>query len=69
MLELKSNQLSVRRGTMNIISNQENVSASRFELWMFKFFYMLTFKKLKYLEKLIKKTESDIEANKNRKIF
>lgn len=54
---------------MNIISNQENVSASRFELWMFKFFYMLTFKKLKYLEKLIKKTESDIEANKNRKIF
>lgn len=55
--------------SMNIISNQDNLWASKFDLYLFKLLYLLSFKKSKWIKKQITKITEDLETVKNRKIF
>ncbi|TCT17559.1 hypothetical protein EDD68_1287 [Melghiribacillus thermohalophilus] len=53
---------------MNILANQNGVGSSKFELWLFKFLYFLTFKKSQRLEKIIHQIERDLKAVKNKQV-
>ncbi|MFD1849706.1 hypothetical protein [Oceanobacillus bengalensis] len=54
---------------MNIISNQDKIGTSKFDLYLFKMLYLLRFKKSKWLKKQIIQITKDIETVKNRKVF
>lgn len=53
---------------MNIVANQDKMGTTRFELMLFKFFYLLTFKKSKWLAAKIQEIIKDIDTVKNRKV-
>ncbi|WP_240377958.1 hypothetical protein [Bacillus piscicola] len=54
---------------MNIIANQDKVGTSKFDLYLFKFLYLLSFKKSKWLKKQIVQVTKEFETVKNGKIF
>lgn len=54
---------------MNIIFNQDKIGTSKFDLYLFRMLYVLTFKKSKWLKKHIIQITKDLEAIKNRKMF
>ncbi|WP_185959662.1 hypothetical protein [Lentibacillus cibarius] len=54
---------------MTIIANQEKIGTSKFDLCLFKFWYLLSFKKSKWLKKQIIQITKDLETVKNKKIF
>ncbi|GIN58005.1 hypothetical protein [Lederbergia ruris] len=54
---------------MNIIANQDKMGTSRFELLLFKLFYLLSFKKSKWLAAKIEEIKKDLDTIKNRKVF
>lgn len=54
---------------MNIIANQDKIGVSRFELYLFKGLYLLSFKKSKWVKNQIITIMKDLETIKNRKVF
>ncbi|WP_163971128.1 hypothetical protein [Oceanobacillus halotolerans] len=54
---------------MNIIANQDKIGASKFDLYLFKTLYLLSFKRFKWLEKQIVKITKDLETVKNRQLY
>ncbi len=54
---------------MNIIANQDKIGTSKFDLYLFKMLYLLSFKKSKWLKKQIIQITKDIKTVKNRKVF
>ncbi|NCU19075.1 hypothetical protein GW534_15595 [Bacillus sp. P1(2020)] len=53
---------------MNIVAKGDGIGSSKFELWLFKFLHVLTFKKSLYVKKVICQIEADIEAKKNKHV-
>lgn len=54
---------------MNIIANQDKIGTSKFDLLLFKLFYLLSFKKSKWLAVKIEEIKKDLETIKKRKVF
>lgn len=54
---------------MHIIANQDGIGTSKFDLYLFKGLYLLTFKRSKWIKKQIIKITKDLEAVKSRKVF
>lgn len=54
---------------MNILANQEKIGTSKFDLYLFKALYRLSFKKSTCMKKQVEKIEDDLETIKNRKLF
>ena len=54
---------------MNIIANQDKIGVSKFDLYLFKTLYLLSFKRSKWIKKQINKITADLETVKNRKMF
>ncbi|MFS0643928.1 hypothetical protein [Siminovitchia sp. 179-K 8D1 HS] len=54
---------------MKIIANQDGIGTSKFDLYLYKVLYLLSFRKSKWLEKQIVQIAKDLEAIKNRKVF
>lgn len=58
-----------REKPMNIIANQDKIGTSKFDLLLFKLFYLLSFKKSKWLAVKIEEIKKDLETIKKRKVF
>jgi len=62
-----SNRREVK--VLNIIANRDKIGVSKFDLYLFKALYLISFKRSKWLEKQIIIITKDLETVKSKKLF